>query len=101
VSVIFESIFPGWYSGRTVHIHVLVRTFSTSGTETLEYTTQLFFDPALTLAVMAKAPYSTRGNPDTINSSDDIYNSETLLSLAAVSSGSGYATSITIGVQTG
>jgi len=100
-SVIFESIFPGWYSGRTVHIHVLVRTFSTSGTETLEYTTQLFFDPALTLAVMAKAPYNTRGNPDTINSSDDIYNSETLLSLAAVSSGSGYATSITIGVQTG
>jgi hypothetical protein len=48
---------------------------------------------------MAKAPYNTRGNPDTTNSTDNIYNSETLLSLKSASSGSGYATSITLGVQ--
>ena len=59
-SVMFGSIFPGWYSGRTVHIHIMVRTFSTSGTEALEFTTQLFFDPVLTLAVMAKAPLQHR-----------------------------------------
>lgn len=98
--VTFKTIFPGWYSGRTVHIHVMIRTFSSSGVQTFEFTTQLFFDPALTLTIMAKAPYNTRGNPDTTNATDSIYNSETLLSLASATSGSGYTTSITIGVQT-
>lgn len=98
--VTFKTIFPGWYSGRTAHIHVMIRTFSSSGTQTSEFTTQLFFDPALTLTIMANAPYNTRGNPDTTNSADNIYSSETLLSLAAASSGSGYTTSTTIGVQT-
>ncbi len=96
----FKTIFPGWYSGRTVHIHVMIRTYSSSGGKTFEFTTQLFFDPALTLTVMAKAPYNTRGNPDTTNPTDNIYNSETLLSLKSASSGSGYTTSITLGVQT-
>jgi len=95
----FKTIFPGWYSGRTVHIHVMIRTYSSSGGKTFEFTTQLFFDPALTLTVMAKAPYNTRGNPDTTNATDNIYNSETLLSLKSASSGSGYTTSITLGVQ--
>jgi len=99
--VTFKTIFPGWYSGRTVHIHVMIRTFSSSGAQTFEFTTQLFFDPALTLTIMAKAPYNTRGNPDTTNATDSIYNSETLLSLASATSGSGYTTSITVGVQTG
>jgi protocatechuate 3,4-dioxygenase beta subunit len=97
--VTFKTIFPGWYSGRTVHIHVMIRTFSSSGTQTFEFTTQLFFDRALTLTIMANASYNTRGNPDTTNSADNIYSSETLLRLAAASSGSGYTTSITIGVQ--
>lgn len=97
--VTFKTIFPGWYPGRTVHIHVMIRTFSSSGSETFEFTTQLFFDPALTLQVMANAPYNTRGNPDTTNSTDNIYSSTTLLSLASASGG-GYSTSITLGVQT-
>jgi len=74
----FKTIFPGWYSGRTVHIHVMIRTYSSSGGKTFEFTTQLFFDPALSLTVMAKAPYNTRGNPDTTNATDNIYKSETL-----------------------
>jgi len=98
--VTFKTIFPGWYSGRTVHIHVMIRTFSSSGTQTFEFTTQLFFDPALTLTIIGSAPYNTRGNPDTTNATDNIYNSETLLTLAAATSGSGYTTSIAIGVQT-
>ena len=73
--VTFKTIFPGWYSGRTVHLHVMIRTFSSSGMATFEFTTQLFFDPALTLTIMGTRPYNTRGNPDTTNSSDNIYNS--------------------------
>jgi hypothetical protein len=68
----------------------MIRTFS-SGVQTFEFTTQLFFDPTLTLQVIANAPYNTRGNPDT--------SSETLLSLASASGG-GYTTTVTLGVQT-
>src|SRR5258705_4715165 len=30
-AVTFKTIIPGWYSGRTVHIHVMIRTLATSG----------------------------------------------------------------------
>ena len=43
--------------------------------------------------------YSTRGNPDTTNSTNNIYNSATLLSLTSASGG-GYTSTITLGVQT-
>jgi protocatechuate 3,4-dioxygenase beta subunit len=101
--VSFKTIFPGWYSGRTVHIHAMVRLFDSSGNQTFEWETQFFFDPALTTEIMATAPYNTRGTPDTTNSQDDIYSQsagQTLLALTKNSDGSGYTGSITIGVQT-
>ena len=39
----FKTIFPGWYSGRTVHIHAMVRLFDSSGNQTFEWETQFFF----------------------------------------------------------
>jgi protocatechuate 3,4-dioxygenase beta subunit len=42
-AVTFKTIIPGWYSGRTVHIHVMIRTLSTSGAVLTEFTIQLFF----------------------------------------------------------
>ena len=96
--VSFKTIYPGWYSGRTVHIHVMVRTFSSSGAVASETTTQLFFDDSLTDQVFANGPYNSRGQRNTRNSRDGIYNSATQLSLQ--SSGSGYASAITIGIQT-
>src|SRR5437764_12846452 len=42
-SVQFTTIYPGWYSGRTVHIHVRIRTYS--GSTLLDnFTAQIFFD---------------------------------------------------------
>ena len=41
--VAFTTIYPGWYNGRTVHIHIKVRIFDSSGNVTTEATTQLFF----------------------------------------------------------
>jgi len=70
----FMTIFPGWYSGRTVHIHFKVRTYDGSST-TYEFTSQLFFDSSLTSAVYSQAPYSSRGAPGTTNSTDNIYDS--------------------------
>lgn len=63
----FTTIWPGWYPGRSVHIHVKV---SHGGTE---FTSQFFASDADTLAVFSAAPYSARGPPDTTNAQDSIY----------------------------
>ena len=68
----FTTIYPGWYRGRTVHVHFKVRS-SSSSTSAYEFTSQLFFDDALTDQVHAAAPYSDKGQRDTRNGDDGIY----------------------------
>jgi protocatechuate 3,4-dioxygenase beta subunit len=46
-AVTFKTILPGWYSGRTTHIHVMIRTLSLAGTVLTEFTTKLFFDQTI------------------------------------------------------
>jgi protocatechuate 3,4-dioxygenase beta subunit len=46
-TVEFVTIYPGWYPGRTVHIHFKIRTDSASQ-RGYEFTSQLYFDDALT-----------------------------------------------------
>jgi protocatechuate 3,4-dioxygenase beta subunit len=100
-AVTFKTILPGWYSGRTIHIHVMIRTLSSAGTVLMEFTTQLFFDQTLIDALATSVSrYSSRGLPDTTNAEDSIYSSSTQLSLANAASGAGYTSSITLGVQT-
>jgi uncharacterized protein (TIGR03437 family) len=97
----FLTIYPGWYSGRTIHIHVRVRTYS--GNTTLSNdVTQIFFDEATNNVVMAQAPYSGRTTPrDTTNSNDNVYagaqNPSRMLA-TLTQSGLGYAAAITLGV---
>lgn len=71
----FKSIYPGWYSGRSPHIHAKVRQFSGS-TKTLELTTQFFFDEQLTQLVYSDStlPYVSHGLPDMPHSIDQVYN---------------------------
>lgn len=69
----FTTIYPGWYSGRAVHIHMRIRTYS--GTTTLgTFTSQLFFDDSITDQVYTASPYNTRGTRSTLNATDSIYN---------------------------
>jgi protocatechuate 3,4-dioxygenase beta subunit len=68
----FTTIYPGWYRGRTVHIHFKVRS-SSSSTSAYEFTSQLFFDDALTDRVFAAQPYAAKGERDTRNADDGIY----------------------------
>ena len=75
-TVRFTTVYPGWYSGRTVHIHVRVRTFDAGGDVSYDFTSQLFFDDDLTDTVYERTPYGTRGARDTRNSADDIYGSD-------------------------
>ena len=65
----FMTIYPGWYQGRAVHIHFKIRPTSSS-----EFTSQLFFDDALSTQVFAQAPYSQKGTQGiTRNTSDGIF----------------------------
>src|SRR5262249_2055238 len=87
----FTTIYPGWYSGRTVHIHFKVRLFD-GDTRAYEFTSQLFFDDSLTSQIVTEAPYNQRGTPDTSNSRDGIYGqSNGQLTLDPTQDGSGYA----------
>jgi len=95
----FTTIYPGWYSGRAVHIHFKVRS-STSSTSSYEFTSQLFFDDSLTDQVHAQQPYATKGQRDTRNANDGIYTqggSQLVLDVAA--SDSGYSATFDIALQ--
>ena len=59
--VSFRTIWPGWYTGRAIHIHVRVRKLSSSGATIAGYTTQIFFSDADNVRVLTgAAPYNTR-----------------------------------------
>jgi protocatechuate 3,4-dioxygenase beta subunit len=63
----FDSIYPGWYPGRTTHIHFKVHTSSTT-----EATSQLYFPEDVTAGIYATVPYDARGPKDTPNAADGI-----------------------------
>jgi protocatechuate 3,4-dioxygenase beta subunit len=91
---LIATIFPGWYSGRAVHIHVKVHL---GGTDS--YTGQLFFEDAVTEAVYESEPYSTRPGPDTPNEADGIFRQggdQTVVSLSPA--GDGYRGAVMLGV---
>jgi len=70
-AVTLKTIVPGWCSGRIIHIHVMIRTLSSSGSVLTEFTTQLFFDQKLINALTTSvSPDRSRGPPDTSNAED-------------------------------
>lgn len=73
----FLTIYPGWYSGRTVHVHVKIRTDPESE-DGYEFTSQFYFDDDLSDTIHAMEPYSEHsGQRDTYNDTDMHYNGET------------------------
>jgi protocatechuate 3,4-dioxygenase beta subunit len=92
----FRTVYPGWYQGRTVHIHVKVHVRGN-----VVHTGQLFFSDALTDRVYRNPPYSKRPNRTTRNASDSIFVNGGLKSLLSVRRGSagGYLGRITMGVR--
>lgn len=63
----FHTIHPGWYPGRTVHLHVMVHVADTT------LTSQLYFPDDLNDDVLSTAPYSERPGRDTTNDTDEIF----------------------------
>ena len=93
---IIETIYPGWYQGRTPHIHLKVHVGGNA-----VHTGQLFFKTATSKAVYATGAYASHGEPDTTNASDNIYASGGSKSLLRLTkrSGGGYRGTITLGVK--
>jgi Dioxygenase len=93
----FRTIYPGWYPGRAVHIHVKVHVAGN-----VVHTGQLFFPAAVTDAVYRAQPYRSHGTqPDTPNPSDAIFrNGGNKSILKVVRHGGGYAGSSSMGVHT-
>jgi len=92
---VFQTVYPGWYTGRTVHIHVKVHVGGN-----VVHTGQLYFPDAVTDAVYAKEPYAARPNRNTRNADDAIFRnggSKSVVGLKAA--GGGYVATITMGVN--
>ncbi|WP_020116161.1 intradiol ring-cleavage dioxygenase [Streptomyces canus] len=105
------TVYPGWYRGRCVHIHVKVHVgvtltpdgSFTGGTEL--HTGQLFFDETITAKVGRLSPYSANTVTRTTLAQDGIYDdggaASGLPTLAALGSGpsAGYSGTLTLGVE--
>jgi protocatechuate 3,4-dioxygenase beta subunit len=73
----FLTIYPGWYRGRTVHIHAKVHIDRATA-----LTTQMYFDEDVTDAVYANDPYAEHAGRDTFNDSDGIFDAGLVMTLA-------------------
>jgi protocatechuate 3,4-dioxygenase beta subunit len=85
----FMTIYPGWYPGRTVHIHFKIRTNSVTQ-QGYEFTSQLYFNDAITDQVHTQAPYAAKGQRTQRNNQDGIFRGggeQLLLQLAKVAEG--------------
>lgn len=92
----FKTEFPGWYSGRAVHIHFKVRAFDGDST-TYEFTSQIFFDQGTIDTVHTLPAYDGAGT--TTNAQDGIYNNDTeLLITPSGNTTDGYSGEMTIGL---
>ena len=88
------TIFPGWYAGRAVHVHLKV---AVNGSDV--HTGQLFFDDATIAAVYAEEPYSARPGPDTPNDADGIFAQSEGATIVAVTPADRYTGEVTLGVR--
>lgn len=96
----FRTIYPGWYGGRTVHIHFKLRS-APAVRPGFDFTSQLYFDDALTDRVYAQAPYAARGSRSVRNNRDGIYRHDggSQLLMALTPSGPGYAGTFEVALQ--
>lgn len=94
----FTTIYPGWYSGRAVHIHFKIRDALTTNPTQYHFISQFFFNEELTTQVHAQQPYVAKGTRNTLNSTDNIYqNGGSQMLLPVVQNGASYQATFDIG----
>ena len=98
----FLTVFPGWYPGRTPHVHMKVHV---GGADRVVHTGQVFFNEAIQASVYRTGAYARRGQADTSHAQDLIYaqagGSRAVVRLSRRPGGArGYVGRIVIGVAT-
>ena len=66
-TVEFRTIYPGWYPGRTLHVHLIVHRGD------VVLTSQLYFPDEVSETVLGSGPYRERPGRDTTNLTDTIF----------------------------
>ena len=96
----FTTIYPGAYRGRAVHIHFKIRSAAAGG-RVHDFTSQLFFDDALSDQVYSRPPYAGRGEQRVRNARDGIFrNAGAQLMLAVTPAAPGYAGTFELALET-
>ena len=93
----FRTIYPGWYLGRTPHVHLKLRVGAKAAT------TQLYFPDEITNAVYARPPYNRHPSRDTTNATDRFLGAiadKSLVTWTMAREGDGYVAAATIGLLT-
>jgi protocatechuate 3,4-dioxygenase beta subunit len=94
----FQTIYPGWYQGRAVHIHFKIRAVAASW-RSFEFTSQLYFDESITDQVHKQPPYNSKGYRSTTNDQDFIFRAGgKQLTLALTEDAPGYRASFDLGL---
>lgn len=95
----FLTIYPGWYPGRAVHIHFKIRSVMDSR-RSLEFTSQLYFDEAVSDRIFQQSPYNAKQGRRVANEADFLFRrSGKELLLPVAKSAQGYAGVFSIGLQ--
>jgi protocatechuate 3,4-dioxygenase beta subunit len=95
----FQTIYPGWYSGRAVHIHFKIRT-NPEAERGHDFTSQVYFDDDLTAEILSRKPYAAKTGRHDRNADDGIFaRGGDQLVLATRASGDGYAARFEVGLQ--
>ena len=97
--VLFETIYPGWYSGRITHIHFQVFLFSSS---TATATSQIAFPQEITQAIYDSTLYASHGQNTSVGSfsQDNVFSDGVTYQLAEVTGDleNGYVATLQVGV---
>lgn len=93
--VTFNTIYPGWYSGRATHIHVEVYVGGRSAK-----VTQVAFPENISAAVYASGVYAAKGPNTTTNARDNVFSDGVDTELATVtgSVAAGYTATLRIAI---
>jgi len=89
----FTTIYPGWYPGRTPHIHFKVHT-----SDRTSAISQIYFPDAISRAVYATDPYSKHPGNFTPLASDSVNRSGQVSPVSPMPSGDGYVVNLTVTV---
>jgi len=103
----FATIYPGWYQGRAIHIHMKVHTADAQGGEHVSHTGQLFFPEDITARIAKLKPYANhQGVHLTAHDEDDIFESQhgasglvTMNRIDARSDAGGFIATITLAID--